>query len=121
MRRALGMIVVLLLAACGGGVRDGATEGAVSDGANSAGDVGAEPGGNVVDPQLPGHAIAVVDGLEYSFELPGGLACAVSGEEFGFSYVIGDNEVGLGGGASISGGQWFGSLTLRVFADNAAT
>jgi len=34
---------------------------------------------------------------------------------------IGDNEVNLGGGASNVSGEWFGSLVLRIFADNAAT
>jgi len=78
-------------------------------------------GGNLVNPQPPNQGYASVEGLEYTFDTPGGLACEVSDDEFSFSFVIGDNEVNFGGGATISGGGWFGSLTLRIFADNAAT
>ena len=63
----------------------------------------------------------MVDGLEYTFDTPGGISCTVTDDEFAFSHIIGDNEIVLGGGASISGGQWFGSVTLRVFADNGVT
>lgn len=109
MKRYLALVTVLALVvtACGGDDSDDSGGGATN--------------GTVVKVQPPGQAIASVDGLEYSFSSPGGLACAVSDDEFSFSFIIGDNEVVVGGGASISGGQWFGSLTLRIFADNAAT
>ena len=42
-------------------------------------------------------------------------------EEFSYSYIIGDNEVTIGGGASIRGGQWFGSLSMRVAADDGTS
>ncbi|HEX9684141.1 MAG TPA: hypothetical protein VGA13_13735 [Acidimicrobiales bacterium] len=121
MRSAIAASVVALsvLASCGGGPSSAppsdrqATE---TDG-ESVGD----QGGNVVNPQAPNQGYASVDGLEYSFDTPGGLACEVTDDEFAFSFVIGDNEVTLGGGATKSGGGWFGSLTLRIFADNAAT
>lgn len=81
----------------------------------------ADPGGAVVDRQEPGTAVASVDGRQFAFEEPGGLACVVSDDEVSFSFRIGDNEAVLGGGASISGGQWFGSITLRVLANNEVT
>jgi hypothetical protein len=59
--------------------------------------------------------------LEYRFDTAGGLDCETSAEEFSFSYTIGDNEVVMGGGASISGGQWFGSLTLQLFGEDGVT
>jgi hypothetical protein len=75
----------------------------------------------VVDRQPPGQGAASVDGLEFSFDTPGGIACKVTDEEFGFSFIQGDNEVTIGGGATISGGQWFGSLTMRIAADGGVT
>lgn len=108
------LAVALALCSCGGGSSD--TSGANQPATNS--DTGSDGGGGaVVDKQAPGHAIASVDGLEYSFELPGGLACKVTDEEFSFSYRIGENEVALGGGATASDGEWFGSMTLQIFAD----
>lgn len=109
---------MLFLGSCGG------SPSAPQSNGSAAGPEGGSSGGqgaDVVSPQLPGQGYASVDGLEYSFHTPGGLACEVTDDEFGFSFVIGDNEVNLGGGATMSGGEWFGSLTLRIFADNAAT
>jgi hypothetical protein len=116
---AASVVALLVLASCGGGP----TNAPASDGptTESAGESAGGEDGNVVNPQPPNQGYASVDGLEYSFDTPGGLACEVTDDEFGFSFVIGDNEVNLGGGATISEGEWFGSLTLRIFADNAAT
>lgn len=122
MKRVVALMVVLLLAvtACGGG-EGGDDESPAGDQANTAGDEGSGGGGSVVEQQPPGQGYASVDGLEYTLTLPGGLDCTVADDEFTFSYRIGDNEVVLGGGASLSGGQWVGSLTLGVFANNNVT
>ena len=111
----------LVLAACTGG--DPAESNGVGDAASEQPSDGgdATAGGDVVNKQASGQGYASVDGVEYTFDTPGGQACRTAGDDFAFSYIIGDNEVVLGGGASISGGQWFGSLTLQVFADNSAT
>lgn len=124
MRRNVGVLaaLVLILAACGGAEpagSDGGNDGAAVAPSDDAG--GAAASGDVVDQQPPGQGIAKVDGLEYSFDTPGGLDCRVAADDFSFSYIIGDNQVTLGGGASISGGQWFGSLSLRIFEDNDVT
>lgn len=137
------VVLLLLLVACGddsgGDTAGGSSQGAgmatdsagssedgtaATDSADSA-DAGSETDGGgargVVDPQPAGSAIAVVDGQEFAFDLPGGLACQVSEDEFSFSFRIGDNEVVVGGGATQSNGEWFGSVSLDVFADNNVT
>jgi hypothetical protein len=116
------MVLVLLLAACAGGEGGSNGDGGTND--ETEGPSATNPpasGGNVVERQPPGQGYASIDGLEYTFDTTGGLDCETSAEEFGFSYVIGDNEVIFGGGASISGGQWFGSLTLQIFGDDGVT
>ncbi len=125
MRWGFSLLVALILtvAACGGGGDSGggSDEGSVDDGGVSSGGNESSGGGDVVNAPPPGQATASVDGREYSFDTPGGRACEVSNDEFGFSYIIGDNEVNFGGGASIQGGDWFGTLTLRIFEDNVVT
>jgi hypothetical protein len=138
-RMTLTLVLLLSLTACGddsggdtaGRSSDDGTVASDSDSGTAAtdsadsGDAGSDSGsggsGGVVDPQPPGNAIAVVDGQEFAFDLPGGLACQVSEEEFSFSFRIGDNEVVVGGGATRSNGEWFGSVSLQVFADNNVT
>jgi len=113
------LALTLPIAACG---TTPSSEPPNEEGTTTSGDASSQSGsGQVVDKQEPGEAIARVDGLEYSFDTPGGIACTVSNEEFGFSFIIGDNEVSLGGGATVTGGQWFGSLTMRIFDDEGVT
>jgi hypothetical protein len=113
----------LVLSACGGadgaGTNDTAS-GQVDQPSNTGGD-GESASDDVVNRQPSGRGYASVDGVEYTFDTPGGQDCRVAADDFGFSYIIGDNEVVFGGGASVSGGQWFGTITLRVFADNNVT
>ena len=56
----------------------------------------------------------MVDGLEYTLTEPGAVACNIGGDSVSFSFRIGDNEVTLGGGASLSDGAWFGAIELVV-------
>jgi hypothetical protein len=112
---------MVLIAACAG---ESGPESTTSDGAGepvaaTAGDGGA--GGGVANRQPPGQGAATVDGQEFTFNMPGGVPCKVTDEEFSFSYFIGDNEVTIGGGASIQGGKWFGSLSMRIAADDGTT
>jgi len=119
---------MIILGACGGSGAE--TDGSVDD--STAGGGGgtavATPGGGgtgstgaVANRQPPGQGAATVDGQEFTFNTPGGVACKVTDEEFSFSYIIGDNEITIGGGASIQNGQWFGSLSMRVTADDGTT
>lgn len=72
-------------------------------------------GGKVVDAPSPGQATASVDGKDFSFELPGGVACNIANDEFSFSFRIGDNEVTLGGGGFFQGNsEWGGFITIAV-------
>jgi hypothetical protein len=119
----LPVISILALAACGGAtetVDSGAGAGGGGAAPTAAGGA-AGSGGEVVNRQPPGTGYASVDGQELTLDTPGGLACKVTDDEFGFSFIRGDNEIGFGGGASISGGQWFGSLTLQFFGEDGAT
>jgi hypothetical protein len=121
---------MVLIAACAGEsgpestTSDGADDpaaatAATGDGGTGDGSTGdGSTGDGVVNPQPPGQGAASVDGQEFTFNTPGGIACSVAEEEFSFSYIIGDNEVTIGGGASIQGGQWFGSLSMRVTSDD---
>jgi hypothetical protein len=120
---------MVLIAACAGesgpesttsdgGGDPAAATAATGDGGTGDGGTGGGTGGGVVNPQPPGQGAASVDGQEFTFNTPGGIACSVTPEEFSFSYIIGDNEVTIGGGASIQGGQWFGSLSMRVTSDD---
>jgi hypothetical protein len=62
-----------------------------------------------------------VDGREFTFTTPGGIDCSVTNEEWTFSFIIGDNETVVGGGATNDDGAWWGSLSLRVTADDGTT
>jgi hypothetical protein len=124
MRRTwLPAVSVIILGACGGAAAPEGSAGAsaVRSAAPTSDGAGGGSSGTVVNRQPPGQGFASVDGLEYTFDTPGGLACEVTAEEFSFSFIIGDNEIALGGGASISGGQWFGSLTLQFFGAEEGT
>jgi len=123
----------MTVAACGGGAGsdDAVTTARPSGGAGSqstsqtteqAGvDAAVAGAADVVDKQEPGKGIAKVDGLEYTFDTPGGLDCAVSADEFSFSFIIGNNEITLGGGASSTSGEWFGSMSLMIFGEDGVT
>lgn len=108
-------VLVVVVAACGGGGGESDNGASSDDGGSDSG--GSPSGGDVVDPQPAGQAKATVDGLEYTFTEPGGVDCAVAENEFSFSFVIGDNEVVLGGGGfrSSSDDEWLTSPDLRVF------
>lgn len=106
--------LTVLLAACGGGADDSTSDdpGTSSGEDQSAGsDSG---GGSVVDPQPPGQAIALVDGLEIALNQPGGVDCMVGGDGFSFSFNTGDNEISIGGGAIPYEGDWVGSIDVRI-------
>ncbi len=98
--------VVLVAGACG------TSDGAPESGGNS-GD-GGSAGGVVVNPQPPGQAMAVVDGLEYTLTEPGGFACSITPDEISIAFRIGDNEVVLGGGVNLYDTGWSGGIDLRV-------
>jgi len=124
MRRLLLPVVSMaMLAACGGATEtDGTGEGSGGGAAapTTAGG-GASSGGQVVDRQPPGTGYASVDGQEYTFTTPGGVACKVSDDEFSFSFIQGDNEVTIGGGGSIQANGWFGSVSMRIISANDST
>lgn len=105
--------IVLILAACGGG--DDGDAGAGSSGGGSGEAAGS---GDVVDRQPAGQATASVDGQEFSFDTPGLTDCSVESDTFTFSFVVGDNEVGLAGGANLYEDGWLGDITLRVVEDD---
>lgn len=114
-RTALIAALVLVISACGGG-----DSGEASDGADSDGSSGNAAGGSgeVVDQQPAGQAVASVDGEEFTFDTPGLADCSAAPDTFTFSFVIGDNEVGLAGGANLYDDGWLGSITLRVVRED---
>jgi hypothetical protein len=104
--------MLLLLSACGGTSTGGDT---VDDQSNDNDQTEASNNGQVVDRQPPGQARAVVDGQEYTFTEPGGIECEVTEDHFSFSFVIGENEVAVGGGStSTERDEWFGDFQLTV-------
>ena len=119
----LSVVAIVVLGACGGGAEpEGNTGGAGGATAAPAGDGGGGGStGDVVNRQPPGQAAVSVDGQEFTFTTPGGIACSVTDEEWSFSFIIGDNEVTVGGGATNDDGEWWGSLSLRVVADDRTT
>lgn len=98
--------IVLAAGACG------ASDGAPEPGGNS--DDGRSAGGVVVNPQPPGQAIALVDGLEYTLTEPGGFPCSITPDAISIAFRIGDNEVILGGGVNLYDTGWSGGIDLRV-------
>ena len=126
MRKTFSFLVALLLivTSCGGDNSSDAITGskttAASGGATTVADGGEAPmdgGGEAsspVDAAPPGQALVTVDDQEFTFELPGGVACNIQEEEFGFSFRIGDNEITLGGGGFHSGSGWGGDVSLNI-------
>lgn len=118
--------LVLLSSACGGDDSDESrspgepvdTGAGSGDGdGDSSGDAGSDEGGapsDIADPAAPGQATAAVDGLDFTFELPGALECSINDDAITFSYRIGDNEITLGAGANRVDGGWMGSIALDV-------
>ena len=116
-RFALILALGLVLAACGGG--DGTNAGGSDDQTTVAGsNDGGGASGDVVDLQPAGRAYVSVDGQEFNFDTPGLTDCNVESETFTFSYIIGDNEVGLAGGANLYDDGWLGDITVRVVGDD---
>jgi hypothetical protein len=123
-RLLLPVLTILVLAACGGASEtDGSDNGSGGGGGAAATAAGGASGsgGEVVDRQPPGTGYASVDGQEYTFTTPGGVACRVSDDEFSFSFIQGDNEVTIGGGGSIQANGWFGSVSMRIVMDDGST
>lgn len=119
-RKAAIALVVLGLVACGGD-DDGAAEPAVvGDDAGSGGDdagsddAGSSGGGEIANPQPAGQAFVSVDGLEYTMQEPGGVACTIDDEAITYAFRIGDNEVTLGAGANLYDTGWLGNISLRI-------
>jgi len=112
---------MVLVGACGSGAGPDDTSGGggTETPATTAGGGGGSSG-NIVNPQPPGQAMASVDGQEQTFTTPGGVGCKVTEDDWSFSYIIGDNEITIGGGASIQGGKWFGSLTMNIRREDGA-
>jgi len=107
----LAVVLLLVLAACGG---DDTSEAASDTGDSGSSAQGSGDAGTVVEPLPPGQATAVVDGLEFEFSEPGGVACTIASGEFSFSFIIGDNEIVLGGGGFESNAEWGGTISLRI-------
>lgn len=120
------VLIVLGLAACGGGDDSAEPEqdatGAVpaDDGvavdeapASDDGD-DVSGGGAIVNRQQAGQALVSVEGQEYAMSEPGALACSISDESITFSFRIGDNEVTLGAGANLYDTGWLGNITTTV-------
>lgn len=109
-------VVAVAMAACGGDPVEGSGAGdEVASG--EAGQAGGSSGA-LVSQQPPGQAYASVDGQEFTFDTPGLVDCAIAPDSITFSYVIGDNEVGLAGGANLYEDGWLGDVTLRVLDDD---
>ncbi|HSM44818.1 MAG TPA: hypothetical protein VK969_07365 [Acidimicrobiia bacterium] len=102
--------VALAATACGGGGGDGEPSADADNG--SSGD--SSGGGQVVDTQPAGQAIASVDGQEFTLEVSPALDCAISDESITFAFWVGDNSVVLGGGANLYEDGWLGGIDLRI-------
>ncbi|MGI9610312.1 MAG: hypothetical protein ACR2NL_08445, partial [Acidimicrobiia bacterium] len=97
----------LVLSACGGSDSD--------DSGSSDDEPAATTSDGTIDDVPPsGQATASVDGLDFAFDLPGGLACSISDEALTYSYRIGDNEVTLGAGMNRVDGGWMGSIAMSI-------
>ena len=121
MRRRSAVLIglALILVACGSDAgssdTDAVGEGDVTNDSDvvATGDA-ASSNGDVVNRQLPGQAMASVDGLEFRLTEPGGLECNITPTAITLSFRIGDNEVVLGAGASLLDQGWFGDVLLTV-------
>lgn len=59
-----------------------------------------------------------MDGEDYDFDTVGPVGCSLSDDEVNFGFLVGDNEVGLVGGATRSGSGWQGRIDLTVQGDS---
>lgn len=114
-------LLLLALVSCGGEDSGSSnTEAASNDDSPVASTeaVGGESSGPESDTSVeaapPGQALVAVDNQEFTFELPGGVACSIGSDEFSFSFRIGDNEVTLGGGGFHSDAGWGGDISMDV-------
>lgn len=112
-------LLLLALVSCGGEDSGSSnTEGASNDDSPVASTVGGEASGQESDSSVeaapPGQALVAVDNQEFTFELPGGVACSIGSDEFSFSFRIGDNEVTLGGGGFHSDAGWGGDISMDI-------
>lgn len=121
MRKTAIVLIALALAACGGDDDNAApaqeaTDAAPTDDTSGADDTSGESsgGGEIVNPQPAGQAHVSVDGLDYTMQEPGGLACTISDDAITFSFRIGDNEVTLGAGANLYDTGWLGNIRTTV-------
>ena len=110
--------IILAVAACAGGNGPAASQPAGGGGGGeptapaNGGNTGV--GGNVIDPQPPGHAKVSVDGVEYTFESPVLLTCRI-GDGFSYSFFSDDGLVTLVAGAQDLGEHgWGGNITFTV-------
>lgn len=110
--------LIMAIAACGGSGTDPETEGDQNAPAQDSdgGEREAPPvSPDVVDRQPSGQAHVVVDGLDYTFDTFGPSDCNVESFQFGFSFIIGENEVSLTGGGTSNIQEWATNLAMRVF------
>lgn len=101
--------VALAVTACGGGGGDGEPPADAGNGSTDG-----SSGGEVVDAQPAGQAIASIDGQEFTLEVSPALDCAISDESITFAFWVGDNSVVLGGGANLYEDGWLGGIDLRI-------
>lgn len=119
-------VLVLVVAACGGGDSgddngtdtgtDGTTAGTESgddDGSNG-GDSDSSSG-EVVDPQPPGQATVSVDGQEFVFDTLGPSPCNIEADSISFAFAIEETSATLGGGANLTDDGWQGDILMRIF------
>jgi len=92
----------------------GGTVAADTSGEPDAGGDAPDSADQPVSPAAPGQATVAVDGQEWTLTEPGAIGCSIAEDMVSFSFVMGDNEVTLGGGANRSDGAWLGSIDLRV-------
>jgi hypothetical protein len=112
--------MALVISACGNDNSDAGdalveeTAAVDSGGTESNNSGGGSSAGTIDDAPPSGQAAASVDGQDFDFELPGGLACSISDDALTYSYRIGDNEVTLGAGVNRVDGGWMGNVSLQV-------
>jgi hypothetical protein len=118
-----------LLAACGGDSDDGSADSG-SSGSNSGSSGGSETtsstngaseGGDVLNRQEPGRAVASVDGREFAFDTVGPVGCTINDSEVTVGFIFGDNEVSFVAGATPSGSEWRGRIDVNVQGSDGIT